>query len=61
MNTDWDQKSEEGHIGLTNVYKRLKLIYEEKADIKLYNDSGAVAVIQIPYIAVDNMELEDDF
>lgn len=60
LNTGWDQKGAEGHIGLTNVYKRLKLIYEEKADIKLYNDSGAVAVIQIPYIAVDNMQFEED-
>lgn len=54
----WKQKKEEGHIGLANVYKRLRLIYEEKADIKLLNENGAVTIIRIPYIAVDYMEDE---
>ena len=57
----WEHKNEEGHIGLTNVYHRLKLIYAEKANIQLMNDHGAVTIVTVPYIAVDNMGLDDDF
>lgn len=53
--------NEEGHIGFSNICRRLQLIYEEKARIKLLNDNGAVTYITIPYIAVDNMIFEDDF
>lgn len=60
LQTDWEEKKEEGHIGLTNVYKRLKLIYDEKAKIQLSNDGGAVATIQIPYISVDVMDFDDE-
>lgn len=58
LSLDWDQKNEEGHIGLTNVYRRLKLIYDEKAEIQLQNHNGAVTVLRIPYIAVDDADLE---
>lgn len=61
LHLDWNEKNEEGHIGLTNVYRRLKLIYDEKADIWLSNENGAVAVIRVPYIAVDNQDFEEDF
>lgn len=60
LEMDWEDKNEEGHIGLTNVYKRLKLIYNENAKICLQNVEGAVTTIQIPYISVDNMEFEDE-
>lgn len=60
LHLDWEEKSEDGHIGLINVYKRLKLIYNDKARIQLQNDCGAVATIRIPYIGVDNMDFEDD-
>lgn len=60
LNHDWMQQKEDGHIGLFNVYKRLKLIYQEKADINLSNSNGAVAVIKIPYIAIDNVELDEE-
>lgn len=54
----WKQTREDGHIGLGNVYTRLRLIYEDKADITLRNDGGAVACIRIPYIAVDDADME---
>jgi sensor histidine kinase YesM len=40
----------EGHVGLVNVYRRLQIIYDDKADLKLYNDNGALTIITIPYI-----------
>lgn len=52
LTREWTKKSEDGHVGLNNVYKRLKLIYGEKASIQLCNDHGAVAVIKVPYIAL---------
>lgn len=52
LTREWTEKSEDGHVGLNNVYKRLKLIYGEKASIQLYNDHGAAAVIKVPYIAL---------
>lgn len=61
LDFDWEHKNEEGHVGLINVYKRLKFIYGDKAWLQLKNDHGAVSQIMIPYIAVDNMESEDDF
>ncbi len=53
LNSDWDRKSEDGHIGLFNVYQRIKLIYEDKAEILLQNDQGAQTIIKIPFIALD--------
>ena len=55
---NWEQKIEDGHIGLINIYQRLKLIYDNKAEIKLMNDNGAVAIVKLPYISVDNTELD---
>ncbi len=60
LQMDWEEKSESGHIGLENVYKRLKLIYNDKAKIYLKNDGGAVTTIVLPYISVDNMEFDDE-
>ena len=40
----------EGHVGLVNVYRRLQIIYDDKADLRLYNDNGALTIITIPYI-----------
>ncbi len=60
LQMSWEEKNEEGHVGLTNVYRRLKLIYNENAEIHLENDNGAVTIIKIPYIAVDNMEFDDE-
>lgn len=54
LSKDWKNKNAEGHIGLTNVYTRMRLIYEEDADIELCNESGAVAVLTIPYISIGN-------
>lgn len=61
LNLDWEDKNEEGHVGLTNVYRRLKLIYEDNAGIELKNDYGAVSIVRIPYIALNDMDFEDDF
>ncbi len=57
--SDWKHEGEEGHIGLTNVCRRLRLIYGEKADIRLFNERGAVTMIRIPYIAMDGMTEEE--
>ena len=54
----WENKDTEGHIGLTNVYMRMCLIYGEGANIQLYNDHGAVAVLTVPYIAMENDETD---
>lgn len=59
LHKDWEEKNESGHIGLTNVYRRLKIIYHDKAEIHLHNDNGAVAVIKVPYISVDNTEFDE--
>ncbi len=53
----WEEKSEEGHLGLSNVYLRLQYIFEDNFDISLKNDGGAVATIQIPFISADIDEL----
>lgn len=58
LDKDWKKKNEEGHIGLSNVWTRMNLIYEDGANIDLYNDSGAVAVLTIPYIAISSEEVE---
>lgn len=60
LNQNWDKKVSEGHIGLANIFQRLKLIYGEKAQMQLLNDEGAVARIQVPYIAVDNIDFDTD-
>jgi len=59
LNRDWERKGEAGHIGLANVRQRLKLIFGDKAEIVLGNDGGAVARITMPYISVEDMDLED--
>lgn len=58
LHLDWNQKNEDGHIGLTNVYRRLKLIYDDKAQIRLQNHNGAVTILRIPYISVDDGDFE---
>ena len=57
LDTDWKNEGFGEHIGLKNVYKRLRLIYEEKADICLENDDGAKSTITLPFI---NVGLYDD-
>jgi sensor histidine kinase YesM len=59
LQKNWEQINEDGHIGLTNVYRRLKLIYDDNAEIQLMNDHGAVAVITVPYISVDNADFDE--
>lgn len=59
LGQSWEQKNEDGHIGLTNVYRRLKLIYDDKADIQLMNNHGAVTIVKVPYISVDNTEFDE--
>ncbi len=59
LNSDWKHTGGNGHIGLTNVYRRLHLIYGERADIRLGNENGAVTTIRIPYIVVDDGANED--
>ena len=58
LQSNWEEINEEGHIGLLNVYRRLKLIYDDKAELHLMNDQGAVAIVKVPYISVDNKEFD---
>ncbi len=58
--SDWKHEGEEGHIGLTSVCRRLKLIYGEKAKLWLSNEGGAVTTIRIPYIAMEDMPVEEE-
>ncbi len=39
-----------GHIGITNVIQRLKILYGEKAEYSFYNEQGAVMELIIPQI-----------
>ncbi len=60
LNADLEDASDEGHVGLTNIYQRLRLIYEDKAGIELKNDGGALTNIKIPCITIsDSFEDED--
>ncbi len=59
LGSDWKHTGESEHIGLTNVYRRLCLIYGDRSDIRLENESGAVTTIKLPYIAVDDGANED--
>lgn len=59
LSRDWNRKSEAGHIGLTNIHQRLKLIFDDRAEIRLYNDGGAVAEISMPYISIQDLDLEE--
>ncbi|MCQ2982508.1 MAG: histidine kinase [Treponemataceae bacterium] len=49
----WAEKSEAGHLGLSNVHLRLEYIFEENFAISLKNDNGAVAQIHIPFISAE--------
>lgn len=60
LHSDWKHENEDGHIGLSNVWNRLNLIYGEKADIQISNDNGAVTTLKIPYISVDNTAFDDE-
>lgn len=57
LQRNWKKNRLEGHEGLYNVYTRLQIIYEDKADIELSNDDGARTVITLPYI---DMNFTDD-
>ena len=56
----WKNTQKEGHIGLYNIYRRVKLIYENDADIELYNEDGAVSRLIFPYIALNMMQEDDE-
>ena len=60
LRADWKDENDEGHIGLSNIYHRLKIVYDKKADMQIRNDGGAVTTIQIPYIAADGIDMDDD-
>lgn len=60
LRVGWKQENDEGHIGLSNIYHRLKIVYGEKADMQIKNDAGAVTTIEIPYIAADGIDMDDE-
>ncbi len=41
------------HIGLNNVYERIRLIFGEDAHLKLYNDNGSVSQVTLPMMPTD--------
>lgn len=60
LRADWKQENDEGHIGLSNIYHRLKIVYDKKADMQIRNDGGAVTTVRIPYIAADGIDMDDE-
>ncbi|MCF0129573.1 MAG: histidine kinase, partial [Pseudobutyrivibrio sp.] len=60
LSRQWEDINDNGHIGLNNVYRRLKLIYEDRASLELCNDNGAVTTITLPYISIDLIDLDEE-
>lgn len=58
--SDWrNHEIDGGHIGLTNIYNRLKIVYGDRADMEIRNENGAVTTVRIPYIS-DDLDMDDD-
>lgn len=55
LSAEWKEKNVDGHIGLTNIFRRLKMIYGDRADVELKNENGAVTTVTLPYIVVENI------
>ena len=60
LRNDWKDENDESHIGLSNIYHRLKIVYDKKADMQIRNDGGAVTTIRIPYIAADGVDIDEE-
>ncbi|WP_026519778.1 sensor histidine kinase [Butyrivibrio sp. FCS006] len=60
LNADLEDVSDEGHVGLTNIIRRLRLIYADKAQIELKNEDGAFTTIRIPCITMNDSFGDDD-
>ncbi|SFQ06140.1 Histidine kinase-, DNA gyrase B-, and HSP90-like ATPase [Butyrivibrio proteoclasticus] len=56
----FDELSEDGHVGLNNINQRLKLIFDDKASVEMKNEDGAVTIIRIPCIVIED-SFEEDF
>ena len=54
IKTNLDSQSDE-HIGIKNIYKRLKLFYGDKSIIEIYSeeDKGTRILLKIPYTETD--------
>lgn len=60
LSSDWrNHEIDGGHIGLTNIYNRLKIVYGDRADMEIRSENGAVTTVCIPYIS-DDVELDDE-
>ena len=60
LNADLNDAGGEGHVGLTNLYQRLSLIYGDKAKLELVNEDGALTRIKIPCITMNDSFEDDD-
>ncbi len=60
LNSSFEELSEDGHVGLNNINQRLKLIFDDKASVEMKNEDGAVTIISLPCIVIED-SFEDDF
>ncbi len=60
LDANLEDISEEGHVGLTNIVRRLRIIYADKAEIRLFNRDGANTHITIPCITISDSFEDDD-
>ena len=60
LNADLEDVSDEGHVGLTNIVRRMRIIYADKAKIELCNRDGAYTRITIPCITISDSFEDDD-
>ncbi len=61
LESDWrHEELEGGHIGLMNIWNRLKIVYDDKADMEIRNDNGAVTTIRIPRISFTDTDIDID-
>ena len=60
LESSFEKLSEDGHVGLNNINQRLKLIYDDKASVEMKNEDGAVTIIRLPCIVIED-SFEDDF
>ncbi len=60
LSADLEDVSDEGHVGLTNIVRRMRIIYADKAKIELRNKDGAYTRITIPCITISDSFEDDD-
>ena len=60
LKADLEDVSDDGHVGLTNIMRRMRIIYADRAKIELSNKDGAYTKITIPCITISDSFEDDD-